>query len=236
MGMKIALLGGAGRVGRWMTPALRRNHEVVVLDSVDDEGVVAVDALDRHALAPLLEGFDAVVHLCMGVARDEAEKKDPKVTAWTWTVNVGSVAQTILACADAGVPRFIHMSSLSVFQDAGTHRITEGTEPDSLQPYGLSKRTAEMMLEAITPQLGLDSVSLRLAWPSPDDMAPLWYLPFSGEPKEVRLSDGTVAPAIGGTALAGIIDEELTREFTPGYRIRNAIADESAVFKAPTAG
>lgn len=216
--MRIALLGGAGRLGRWLEPWLSRSHEVLLLDRLPGDGVAAVEALDRAGLAAAIAGCDAVVHLAAMVPRG-GQVDDPAAVGQAWAVNVGSVAQTMLACADAGVPRFIHMSSLSVFAGAGLHPISAADVPDSLAPYGLTKRVAEATCSSLAGQLGLDAVSVRLGWPTSDDAAPLWVNPSTGEAEEVLLGDGTVVAAMGAGQLAALLEDELARGAVPGHRV-----------------
>lgn len=227
--MRIALLGGAGRVGTWIAPRLADDHEVTVLDVAAGDGVVAVDALDQTALAEAFAGHDAVIHLCAVVPRGD-ETLDPERVAQAWAVNVGSVAQALLACRDSGVARFVHMSSLSVFSTAGVELLAPESPTDSLQPYGLSKRIAERTCADLAGQLGVDAVSVRVGWPTPDHLAPLWLQPLSGEAIEVRRADGGVIPAISGRQLAEALLSELARDPVPGHRAIAVVADHGAVF------
>lgn len=223
------MLGGAGRVGGWIAPWLGRTHDVTVLDVVAGDGVVPVDALDRQAMAAALVGHDALIHLCAVVPRG-GEALDPARVGLAWAVNVGSVAQSLLACRDAGVGRFVHMSSLSVFSDAGVALLDPDAPGDSVQPYGLSKRIAEATCGELAAQLGIDAVSIRVGWPTSDDLAPLWLEPSTGQPVEVRRRDGGVIPAIGGGGLASAILTELEREAAPGHRAVAVVADRASVF------
>ncbi|MCC2593289.1 NAD(P)-dependent oxidoreductase [Tessaracoccus sp. OS52] len=224
--MRIALLGGSGRIGGWIAPRLATAHEVTIIDRM---GPVVVEATDRQGLAEVLENHDALVHLCARVPRGD-EATDPRVVGEAWAVNVGSVAQAMLACADAGVARFLHMSSLSVFAYAGVRRLGADEAPDSLHPYGLSKRMAEATAAELAPVLGIAAVSIRIGWPTPDATAPLWLNPSTGQPEQVRLADGSAVPAIAGSDVARWIATELAGHREPGHRILNLVADESAVF------
>ena len=230
--MRLVLLGGAGRVGTWISPWLRgEDHEVVVADMISAPGVISANALDRVGMARLFEGADAVLHLCAIVPRG-SEATSPSKVGQAWQVNVGSVAQALLACADAHVPRFIHVSSLSVFTKAGVEPLPAGESTDALEPYGLTKRVAESVCSMLSEQLGIDAVSLRLGWPTSDELAPLWLQPLTDKPSEVRLADGTPLDALSGKALARIIDVELRRPLTAGHRVENAVANPHLVFKS----
>lgn len=228
--MKVALIGAGGRVGQWVAPWLARHAAVSRWDSRPGPGVQALQALDRAAVAAAVAEHDAVIHLCASVPRG-TQSSDPAAVANAWAINVGSVAQTLLAAADAGVPRVLHASSLSVHAHAGLERIGREATPDSIEPYGLSKRVAEGLCSQLAGPLGLDVVSLRLGWPTSDDAAPLWLEPATGNAVPVRLGDGTPVPAMPARDIAGAILGLLGEPPRPGHRIAHLVADPDSVFR-----
>ncbi len=140
--MKIALTGGTGFIGtRLIDAALAGGHSLTALTRRDQparDGVtwIAGSLEDRPAVARLVEGADAVIHLA-GVlnARDAAG------------FEAGNVAGTLamLAAATAGAARrFVHASSLAA------------REPQ-LSLYGASKARAEALVE----RSGLDWTIVR---------------------------------------------------------------------------
>lgn len=195
----------------------------------DGPGRVAVDGLDQRALRRALRGHQALIHLSARVPRGE-EQDDPAVVAQAWAVNVGSVAIAMQACEEAGVRRFIHMSSLAVFSAAGVRRLALDEVPDSLAPYGLSKRIGELVCDELAPQLGLDALSIRIGWPTSDELAPTWLCPSTDGPLDVVLSDGTAVPAISATETTRFVLAELEREFAVGHRSAPLVAVPSSVF------
>jgi uncharacterized protein YbjT (DUF2867 family) len=125
--MRIAITGGTGFVGSHLIElALAEGHKVNALTrraQNPQAGVTWVDgALDRaDSLRALCEGCDAVIHVA-GVINGDAQ-----------AFHAGNVVGTeamIAAAANAGIGRFIHVSSLSA------------REPQ-LSAYGHSKAESE---------------------------------------------------------------------------------------------
>lgn len=140
--MAIAITGGTGFVGQALIDLAERKG--VKLRSLarripeDRRGVewVQGDLANMAALAKLVDGADAVIHIAGQVrARDPAEFEAANVTG---TLNV------IEAALAANVPRFIFVSSLAA------------REP-SLSAYGASKLRAEKLVAAS----GLDWTIVR---------------------------------------------------------------------------
>ncbi len=138
----VALTGATGFVGRATLAALERAGLAVrALARKEPQGLegaewVSGDLADRAALARLVEGAEAVIHVAgLTTARNPSEFEAANVT--------GTLA-VIEAAAHAGVPRLIFVSSLSA------------REP-SLSAYGESKERAERLVMAS----GLDWTIVR---------------------------------------------------------------------------
>ena len=129
----LAITGATGFVGGALVErALAAGNRVRALTRRTQrprEGVVWIDgALDLAAsLATLVEGADAIVHVA-GVVNTPTR-------AGFVAGNVEGTRAMIAAAQDAGVRRFVHVSSLSA------------REPD-LSMYGWSKAEAEMLVQA----------------------------------------------------------------------------------------
>lgn len=141
-GRLIALTGGTGFVGRATLAALARaGAEVRSLARTPPADAGAVewvrgDLADRAALAALVEGAEAVIHVAgLTTATDPAAFE---------AANVAGTLSLLEAAAKAGVPRFVFVSSLAA------------REP-GLSAYGASKDRAERLVAAS----GLDWTTVR---------------------------------------------------------------------------
>lgn len=146
MGKTIAITGATGFAGRHAAAELlKRGHRLVAL--VRDPGrarlsgdvrIVAGDLENAGAVAALVRGADAVVHLAGAITA--LSRQD------YFTVNERGTAAMAAAAARAGVARFVQVSSLAA------------REPQ-LSAYAASKRAAEQGLEA--GAAALDAIILR---------------------------------------------------------------------------
>ena len=130
--MKLAITGATGFVGgHLLDQALAAGHEVRALTRRPQnsrDGVTWIEgALDRSdSLDRLAEGMDAVIHVA-GVINAANE-------AGFEAGNVAGTAATLAAAEQAGVKRFVHVSSLAA------------REP-GLSLYGASKARSEKLVE-----------------------------------------------------------------------------------------
>lgn len=160
--MKVLLTGADGYIGvRMGDYLLGRGHDVTGLDS----GLHRVGWLynstarrpetmtkdTRDITLEDLEGFDAVVHLAE-VSNDPVGELNPDVT---YRINHdGSVRLATLA-KQAGVGRFIHMSSCSVYGASGESASREGDPTEPLTSYAKCK----VLVEQDVSKLADDSFS-----------------------------------------------------------------------------
>ena len=129
--MKLAITGGTGFVGaRTIACALAKGHSITALTrrpQPDRAGVTWVvgTLANAPALAALIDGADAVVHIAGVVSAD----RQGFIAG-----NIEGTRAVLAAAVTTGVDRFVHVSSLSA------------REPQ-LSMYGWSKRQAEMLVE-----------------------------------------------------------------------------------------
>ncbi|MCT2560175.1 NAD(P)H-binding protein [Tsuneonella sp. YG55] len=141
-GPLVALTGATGFVGRAALDALDRAGMQVraLARTVPDKRGAASweqgDLSDGGALARLVKGAEAVVHVAGLTTAPNAEAFD--------AANVAGTLNVVKAAADAGVPRFIFVSSLAAREPA-------------LSAYGASKERAERLVAAS----GLDWTIVR---------------------------------------------------------------------------
>ncbi len=123
----------------------------IVVGSIDD-------ATDWSAS---LKNVDVVVHLAARAHIMNDETADP--VAEYRRVNTGGTLNLARQAADLGVRRFIFVSSVKVYGES-----TTGIPPYSEQfalptedPYGLSKKEAEVKLKALGEQSGMEVVIIQ---------------------------------------------------------------------------
>ena len=156
--------GATGFVGTALCDALRRQNWDVrralrtgnSLASLDDAVVGDIGPATDWRVA--LRGVDVVIHLAARthVMRDTAA--DP-LAAYR-RLNVEGTQTLTHAAQAAGVRRFIFLSSIKVNGESTTLRpYTENDAPYPEDPYGVSKREAELALRAAAA--GMETVVLR---------------------------------------------------------------------------
>jgi uncharacterized protein YbjT (DUF2867 family) len=140
--MKLAITGGTGFVGRHLIGlALAKKHEVRALARTPQTAIPGVEwiegAIDpARNLGRLVEGVDAVIHVAGAI-------NAPDRAAFA-ACNIDGTAALLSAAQDAGITRFVHVSSLAAREPA-------------LSDYGWSKAEAERRVEAS----GLDWTIVR---------------------------------------------------------------------------
>ena len=161
--MKVLVTGATGFVGTALCSTLATSgHEVVpaVRSKSNAPHVVVVGNLDASTdWRSALTGCNAVVHLAarVHVMRDTAQ--DP--LALYRATNTDATLNLARQAAQAGVKRFVYISSIKV---NGEGRETPYRETDAAAPedaYAISKWEAEQGLQQIAADTGLEVVILR---------------------------------------------------------------------------
>ena len=160
--MRILVTGSEGYIGTVLCAyLLDRGHDVTGLDTgfhrigwlyhgVDRSPAWLAKDI-RHVTVEDLYGYDAVVHLAE-LSNDPVGQLNPDVT---FEINhLGSVRLATLA-REAGVERFIYMSSCSVYGSAGDTDSTETSEVHPLTAYAKCK----VLVERDVPPLATDDFS-----------------------------------------------------------------------------
>jgi Nucleoside-diphosphate-sugar epimerases len=157
--------GGTGFIGQRLVGALLeegRKVRVLVRDParatfLNQPGVEVVrgDLGDAGSLREAVTGTQRVFH-CAALVGDWLR---PEETA---RINVEGTRALLSACASAGVERFVHLSSLSVY-GAGHHHGTDESAPHgySGDPYLDSKIDAERMVRVFMERQGPEVVIVR---------------------------------------------------------------------------
>jgi nucleoside-diphosphate-sugar epimerase len=172
--MRILVTGAAGFIGSHVAErALADGHEVVLLDGFTDyytrsakEANLATAAAHPRAtfheldlrtddLAPALDGVEGVIHLAAmpGLPRSWTDME-------TYTAcNLIATYRLVEASQAAGIGRFIHISTSSVY---GTDALGDETQPlQPVSPYGVTKLAAEQLVLAYVQTFGFPAAILR---------------------------------------------------------------------------
>jgi len=106
-----------------------------------------------------LAGIDTVVHLAARVHVMDDSSSDP-LTEYR-KVNVEGTKFLAVAAANAGVKRFVYISSIKVNGEGKSAAYTEDDEVSPRDHYGVSKWEAEQELNKIADKTDLETVILR---------------------------------------------------------------------------
>lgn len=170
--MRILVTGAAGKLGSHsVTTLVARGHEVRATDSRFSAALPVplevADLLDEHALYPLLDGCDALVHLGNHPNRF-AGPSPQRLLAENSAMN----ANAFMAALDAGVRHIVFASSVQVMVAADRIHGAPYTLPylpldaeapadPGLNAYALSKQLAEDTLRVVAkakPELAATSL------------------------------------------------------------------------------
>jgi UDP-glucose 4-epimerase len=162
--------GASGFVGNALlsavAPALREHCQAWVRRAPEHPvpGVRYVEAGDLAAPGwrpPALAGVEAIVHTAARVHVMQDSAADP--LAEFRRVNVDSTLGLARVAAAAGVRRFVYLSSIKVLGErtVSGQRLAADDTPAPLDPYGVSKLEAEVALQQLARETGLEVVVLR---------------------------------------------------------------------------
>jgi nucleoside-diphosphate-sugar epimerase len=258
--MRVLVTGAAGFIGSHLSEGLIAvGHEVVGLDAFipyyprprKEANLVDLRAMPRFTfhevdlrtapIEPLVDGVDAVVHLAAMPGLDRS---------WSdfdlyLTCNVAGTSRLLDACVAQDVPRFIHISTSSVY---GLEAVGDEDMPTTpVSPYGVTKLAAEHLVMAYVRTLGFPAAVLRyFSIYGPRQRPDMAYQIFTealsqghpitvfGDGEQSRSSTfvadavaGTIA-AIDGARIGGVYNIAGSRRITLNEAIAT-IADELGV-------
>jgi len=142
--MKYLITGGSGFLGINLIRFLhQKGHDIVSLDIADftypdmkDKiKIIKGDIRDRKIVDEAVKGIDIVVHTAAALPLYKPED--------IFSTDVDGTRNMLEASFNAGVKRFIHISSTAVYGIPDHHPLYEDDKLDGVGPYGKAKILAE---------------------------------------------------------------------------------------------
>lgn len=189
MASTILITGASGRIGSLLARDLARPHRTLRLtDLADDRDIIGADILDPAAMARLMIGVDAVIHLA-----GHPNSRDWATLERSNMQGSRIVFETAIA---AGVRKVIYASSIHA---VGLHPCDAALTAEmplwAGSPYGVSKAYGETLLRYLCRETGTAGFALRIGSfrPRPTDARELttWLSPAD----MVRLAEACLITA-----------------------------------------
>lgn len=149
----VLVTGATGFIGS----RLRNSGRTLVRAKFNPNDVEG-DLLNLDSLHQACSGIDTVFH-CAGYAHAFTSADANQ----HWRVNYEGTRNLIEAAGNAGVKRFIFLSSVKAMASPGSQCVDEQWPGEPTSAYGLSKRAAEDAVLAGGLKYGMGVVNLRLA-------------------------------------------------------------------------
>ena len=159
---KILITGSTGFIGRHLIADLLANRSDVKLvaalrDKKSDlpaqvEQCVVGDFLENPDWKQALKGCDCVIHLA---AHTSADKNN------IYKLNVDLTQDLVTSSIQAGIKRFIFLSSIKVLGDTALAPLSEQDPPKPEDEYAQSKLQAENKIKTLTNNSGMTYTIIR---------------------------------------------------------------------------
>ncbi len=162
--MKLLLTVGAHRLTQHLADALSPDHTIILADDAHQQtfhSFVRCDLDDEQATARLTRGVGAIIHFGWVNPEEDASQQLDRQTRQTFNL--------LCAAGEAGVPRVIYLSSLSLMHGFSEKlRVTERWRPaPTTDPLTLAPYLGEIVCREFARERRLQVVCLRLgevAW------------------------------------------------------------------------
>lgn len=167
-GKKVLVTGATGFIGGRLAERLAREEGAIVtgtgrnLDAVpfvQEAGVtlMTADLLDEAAMRRAMEGQEVVFHVAAWLGRHGGEQR-------AYALNVAATALAVQLAAEAGVKRFVQVSSIAAYGHPPKALLVDEDQPlDTEQEviYGRTKALGEIRAFELGKQLGLAVTAVR---------------------------------------------------------------------------
>jgi UDP-4-keto-D-FucNAc 4-reductase len=162
----VLVTGASGFIGAVTCETLRQagwHVRGTVRERADHQGLIAVGDIGAMTVAdwlPVLVGVEVIIHLA-GRAHVLKETMANPLTEFR-RVNTEGTSRLMSAAEQAGVRRFVFVSSIGVNGDvSGEKSFTENSLVNPHKPYAVSKYEAELLLRSMATQSGMELVIVR---------------------------------------------------------------------------
>jgi len=166
----IAVTGASGFIGRAVSQqllrygyhvrAVSRSHSLFgSFSSSRVDHVVCGDLVSSHDLTPVVANVNCIIHAAARVPFSRT-----RVPELDYSVNVEATRRLAQSAVDAGVERFVFLSSVRAISSSGEGLDSAGRSgrgDQACDGYGASKRAAEQALWDISAKTGLGVVVVR---------------------------------------------------------------------------
>jgi nucleoside-diphosphate-sugar epimerase len=168
--MKILLVGGSGRVGSFVTPYLRQQHELRVLDlrPPQHDGVEFVEGsvTDPEVVRRALEGVDSFIYMVMKLGPGRSSENSVPMIVDSYQVNNLGLHLLLFIAQELGIKRGVYTSTMTVHHRARDWYAAEETTPlDSRVVYGLTKGFGEQICQYFARWFDMNLIALRITGP-----------------------------------------------------------------------
>src|SRR5579859_3712719 len=169
--MKVLLVGGAGNVGTFVTPYLRQQHTLRVLDlrPPRHDGIEFVEGsiTDPPTLARALDGMDTFINMVMKSPQGGSVTDQTLVQIQeNYEVNALGLHLLLWTAQGLGIKRGVHTSTMSVhYRERPFFHSEEGTPRDTPSVYGLTKGFGELICEYFARWWDMNPIALRITGP-----------------------------------------------------------------------
>ncbi len=166
--MKILITGATGFVGSSLTRTLSAQAEHLLIAAMRKQSESIIENVEQMIVGDLLAStdytdvlmnIDVVVHAAARVHMLKDDAVDP--LAEFRKVNVDGTLNLAQQAVNAGVQRFIFLSSIGVNGNTTSKSFTEVDEPQPHDAYSIAKYEAECGLIELGKKTGLEIVIIR---------------------------------------------------------------------------
>lgn len=165
----VLITGAGGFIGSHLVAdQLKKGHKVTAVDihtqrlnllhSNENLHIIEGSFADAHLLDSHLPGHDVCFHLAS--AHLETGVDD----SYFWKINVEGAEDFVRRCHQAGIPRFVHCSSVGVFGDLKNPPANEESECHPDVAYEKSKLAGEEAIQEYMDKTNYSVAIIRPAW------------------------------------------------------------------------